>query len=169
MLSCFRSKLKSSVLPWKVCRKRHAWFHQGSSHMHSLRYEQIYVNSFIFFFLCSLLFQIQVAVKCPTLEKFAEKDTQDFMKEAAIMHSLKHKQIYVNSFIKVGFILCLLLFQIQVAVKCLTLEKFAEKGTQDFIKEAAIMHSLKHEHLVKLFGLVLDMDSSLVLVRKLQE
>ncbi|XP_030843117.1 uncharacterized protein LOC587777 isoform X4 [Strongylocentrotus purpuratus] len=55
--------------------------------------------------------------------------------------------------------------QIPVAVKCLSPEKLSlDKCQQDFLKEAAIMHSLNHEHLVKLYGVVLDVDSSLMLV-----
>ncbi|XP_071841044.1 uncharacterized protein [Apostichopus japonicus] len=55
--------------------------------------------------------------------------------------------------------------KIQVAIKCLSPEKVSiDKHQQDFLKEAAIMYSLNHEHLVKLFGVVLDVDSSLMLV-----
>ncbi len=43
-------------------------------------------------------------------------------------------------------------------------------GRSFFVDErkCAIMHSLNHQHLVKLYELVLDMDSSLVLVRLLE-
>lgn len=55
--------------------------------------------------------------------------------------------------------------KIQVAIKCLSPEKVSiDKHQQDFLKEAAIMYSLNHDHLVKLFGVVLDVDSSLMLV-----
>ncbi|XP_072175314.1 uncharacterized protein [Diadema setosum] len=55
--------------------------------------------------------------------------------------------------------------QIPVAVKCLSPDKLSlDKCQQDFLKEAAIMHSLNHDHLVKLYGVVLDVESSLMLV-----
>ncbi|XP_022090166.1 serine-rich adhesin for platelets-like isoform X2 [Acanthaster planci] len=54
--------------------------------------------------------------------------------------------------------------KIQVAVKCLSPEKLSADKAQDFVKEAAIMYSLNHDNLVKLFGVVLDVDTSLMLV-----
>ncbi|XP_038079137.1 nascent polypeptide-associated complex subunit alpha, muscle-specific form-like isoform X2 [Patiria miniata] len=54
--------------------------------------------------------------------------------------------------------------KIQVAVKCLSSERFSADKAQDFVKEAAIMYSLNHESLVKLFGVVLDVETSLMLV-----
>lgn len=37
----------------------------------------------------------------------------------------------------------------------------------EFLKEAAIMHSIEHENIVRLYGVVLDTDSSLWLVTEL--
>ncbi|XP_033641875.1 activated Cdc42 kinase-like isoform X2 [Asterias rubens] len=54
--------------------------------------------------------------------------------------------------------------KIQVAVKYLSPERLSADKAQDFVKEAAIMYSLNHDHLVKLFGVVLDVEASLMLV-----
>lgn len=59
--------------------------------------------------------------------------------------------------------LCLL-FQTQVAIKCLSQERM-ENNPVEFLKEAAIMHNVDHEHVVRLYGVVLD-TSALMLVRK---
>ncbi|UYV71072.1 hypothetical protein LAZ67_8001602 [Cordylochernes scorpioides] len=54
---------------------------------------------------------------------------------------------------------------IQVAIKCLSKEKL-QNNNLEFLKEAAIMHSINHEHIVRLYGVVLD-TSSLMLVTEL--
>ncbi|XP_071946039.1 uncharacterized protein [Antedon mediterranea] len=56
--------------------------------------------------------------------------------------------------------------RIQVAIKCLNKDRL-EAGESDFLKEATIMHSLDHENLVKLYGVVLDAENSLMLVTEL--
>ncbi|XP_077998371.1 uncharacterized protein LOC144451412 isoform X2 [Glandiceps talaboti] len=56
--------------------------------------------------------------------------------------------------------------RIQVAIKCLSKDKLLA-GQADFLKEATIMHSLDHEHLVRLYGVVLDVENSLMLVTEL--
>lgn len=45
--------------------------------------------------------------------------------------------------------------RITVAVKCLTQSNIQSNPTE-FIKEARIMHAIKHENIVRLFGIVLD-------------
>lgn len=55
--------------------------------------------------------------------------------------------------------------RIQVAVKCLARERM-QTNTIEFLKEAAIMHSIDHPHIVRLFGVVLD-TGSLMLVTEL--
>lgn len=57
------------------------------------------------------------------------------------------------------------LFQIQVAIKCLARERM-QNNPIEFLKEAAIMHSIDHAHIVRLYGVVLDTDS-LMLVTEL--
>lgn len=52
--------------------------------------------------------------------------------------------------------------QIQVAIKCLSRERM-QSNPIEFLKEAAIMHSIDHEHIVRLYGVVLD-TSALMLV-----
>ena len=53
--------------------------------------------------------------------------------------------------------------QIQVAIKCLSKERM-QNNPMEFLKEAAIMHTIDHEHIVRLYGVVLD-TNSLMLVR----
>ncbi|XP_023313266.1 uncharacterized protein LOC106655468 isoform X2 [Trichogramma pretiosum] len=55
--------------------------------------------------------------------------------------------------------------RIQVAIKCLSRERM-QNNPIEFLKEAAIMHSIDHEHIVRLYGVVLD-TSSLMLVTEL--
>lgn len=55
--------------------------------------------------------------------------------------------------------------RIQVAIKCLARERM-QTNTIEFLKEAAIMHSIDHPHIVRLFGVVLD-TGSLMLVTEL--
>lgn len=45
--------------------------------------------------------------------------------------------------------------QIQVAIKCLSKEHM-QNNHMEFLKEAAIMHTIDHEHIVRLYGVVLD-------------
>jgi len=55
--------------------------------------------------------------------------------------------------------------QVQVAVKCLSKEKM-QNGTQEFLKEAAIMQSVDHENIVRMYGVVLDKENTMMLVSK---
>lgn len=55
--------------------------------------------------------------------------------------------------------------QIQVAIKCLCRERM-QSNPMEFLKEAAIMHAIEHENIVRLYGVVLDTDS-LMLVTEL--
>ncbi|KAK9737649.1 Protein tyrosine and serine/threonine kinase [Popillia japonica] len=55
--------------------------------------------------------------------------------------------------------------RIQVAIKCLSRERM-QTNTLEFLKEAEIMHSIDHEHIVRLFGVVLN-TGSLMLVTEL--
>lgn len=55
--------------------------------------------------------------------------------------------------------------QIQVAIKCLSKERM-QNNPMEFLKEAAIMHTIDHEHIVRLYGVVLD-TNSLMLVSSL--
>lgn len=55
--------------------------------------------------------------------------------------------------------------RIQVAIKCLSRERM-QNNPIEFLKEAAIMHSIDHEHIVRLYGVVLD-TNALMLVTEL--
>ncbi|GAB6019108.1 hypothetical protein CHUAL_000729 [Chamberlinius hualienensis] len=55
--------------------------------------------------------------------------------------------------------------RIQVAIKRLSKDKM-QNNSMDFLKEASIMHSIDHEHIVRLYGVVLETDS-LMLVTEL--
>ncbi|KAL7738644.1 hypothetical protein ACLKA6_006934 [Drosophila palustris] len=55
--------------------------------------------------------------------------------------------------------------RIQVAIKCLCRERM-QSNPMEFLKEAAIMHSIEHENIVRLYGVVLATDS-LMLVTEL--
>ncbi|XP_046652229.1 activated Cdc42 kinase-like isoform X3 [Daphnia pulicaria] len=55
--------------------------------------------------------------------------------------------------------------RIQVAIKCLSKERM-QNNPMEFLKEAAIMHTIDHEHIVRLYGVVLD-TNSLMLVTEL--
>jgi activated CDC42 kinase 1 len=55
--------------------------------------------------------------------------------------------------------------RIQVAIKCLCRERM-QSNPMEFLKEAAIMHSIDHEHIVRLYGVVLSTES-LMLVTEL--
>ncbi|XP_065218469.1 activated Cdc42 kinase-like isoform X1 [Planococcus citri] len=55
--------------------------------------------------------------------------------------------------------------RIQVAIKCLSRERM-QSNPIEFLKEAAIMHSIDHEHIVRLYGVVLD-TNALMLVTEL--
>ena len=48
--------------------------------------------------------------------------------------------------------------QVQVAIKCLSKEKL-NQGVAEFLKEASNMHSLDHDHIVRLYGVVLEADA----------
>ena len=55
--------------------------------------------------------------------------------------------------------------QVQVAVKCLSKEKM-QNGTEEFLKEAAIMQCVDHENIVRMYGVVLDKENAMMLVSK---
>ncbi|KAJ6641428.1 Activated Cdc42 kinase-like [Pseudolycoriella hygida] len=55
--------------------------------------------------------------------------------------------------------------RIQVAIKCLSRERM-QSNPMEFLKEAAIMHAIEHENIVRLYGVVLDTES-LMLVTEL--
>ncbi|XP_037299847.1 activated Cdc42 kinase-like isoform X3 [Manduca sexta] len=55
--------------------------------------------------------------------------------------------------------------RLQVAIKCLGHERMTSNSTE-FLKEAAVMHSIEHPNIVRLFGVVLHLDS-LMLVTEL--
>ncbi|XP_014250806.1 tyrosine-protein kinase PR2 isoform X2 [Cimex lectularius] len=55
--------------------------------------------------------------------------------------------------------------RIQVAIKCLSRERM-QNNPIEFLKEAAIMHAIDHEHIVRLYGVVLD-TNALMLVSEL--
>ncbi|XP_046397309.1 activated Cdc42 kinase-like isoform X2 [Ischnura elegans] len=55
--------------------------------------------------------------------------------------------------------------RIQVAIKCLSRERM-QSNPIEFLKEAAIMHANDHEHIVRLYGVVLD-TNALMLVTEL--
>ena len=56
------------------------------------------------------------------------------------------------------------IFQVQVAIKCLSRERL-ENGTQEFLKEAGLMQTIDHDNIVRMYGVVLDKDNALMLVR----
>lgn len=47
------------------------------------------------------------------------------------------------------------LLQIQVAIKCLSKEHM-QNNPMDFLKEACIMHTIEHQNIVRLYGVVLN-------------
>lgn len=53
----------------------------------------------------------------------------------------------------------------QVALKCLSKERM-ENGTQEFLKEAAIMQTIDHDNICAMFGVVIDKDDTLILVSR---
>lgn len=55
--------------------------------------------------------------------------------------------------------------RIQVAIKCLSKDQM-QNNPMEFLKEAVIMHTIDHEHIVRLYGVVLD-TISLMLVTEL--
>ncbi|XP_037040571.1 activated Cdc42 kinase-like isoform X1 [Bradysia coprophila] len=57
--------------------------------------------------------------------------------------------------------------RIQVAIKCLSRERM-QSNPMEFLKEAAIMHAIEHENIVRLYGVVLDTES-LMLVTELAQ
>lgn len=59
------------------------------------------------------------------------------------------------------------LLQLQVAIKCLGHERMTSNSTE-FLKEAAVMHSIEHPNIVRLYGVVLHLDS-LMLVSEIFE
>lgn len=56
--------------------------------------------------------------------------------------------------------------QIQVAIKCLSKERM-QTQPMEFLKEASIMHNINSEHIVRLYGVVLD-TNTLMLVSLLE-
>jgi len=55
------------------------------------------------------------------------------------------------------------LWQVEVALKCVSRERL-ENGTQEFLKEAGLMQTIDHEHITRMYGVVLDKELSLMLV-----
>lgn len=55
--------------------------------------------------------------------------------------------------------------RIQVAIKCLSADRM-QNSSNEFLKEASIMHSISHPSIVRLYGVVLDA-SSLMLITEL--
>jgi len=51
--------------------------------------------------------------------------------------------------------------KVPVAVKCLHASRL-QSGTADFLKEVAMMHTVQHEHIVQLYGVILDSDSPMM-------
>ncbi|XP_014791375.1 activated Cdc42 kinase-like isoform X1 [Octopus bimaculoides] len=56
--------------------------------------------------------------------------------------------------------------KVQVAIKCLSRDRM-QNGVAEFLKEANIMQTIDHENIVRMFGVVLDKESSLMLVTEL--
>ncbi|XP_064610478.1 ack-related non-receptor tyrosine kinase-like isoform X1 [Liolophura sinensis] len=56
--------------------------------------------------------------------------------------------------------------RVQVAIKCLSKERMVS-AMADFLKEAGIMQSIDHDHMVRMFGVVLDKENTLMLVTEL--
>ncbi|KAL4221059.1 hypothetical protein ACF0H5_019321 [Mactra antiquata] len=56
--------------------------------------------------------------------------------------------------------------KVQVALKCLSRDRL-ENGTQEFLKEAGLMQTIDHENIVRMYGVVLDKENSLMLVTEL--
>lgn len=48
-------------------------------------------------------------------------------------------------------------------MKCLSRERL-ENGTQEFLKEAGLMQTIDHDNIVRMYGVVLDKENSLMLV-----
>ncbi|RWS16232.1 Tyrosine-protein kinase PR2-like protein [Dinothrombium tinctorium] len=55
--------------------------------------------------------------------------------------------------------------RVQVAIKCLSKQRM-QNNSMEFLKEAAIMHSIDHKHIVRLYGVVLE-TNSLMLITEL--
>jgi serine/threonine protein kinase len=77
--------------------------------------------------------------------------------------SFDREEVLRNTIRKFAHGVCCVKSQIQVAIKCLSKERM-QANPLDFLKEAAIMHGIDHEHIVRLYGVVLDTDA-LMLVR----
>jgi len=56
--------------------------------------------------------------------------------------------------------------KVEVAIKCLSRDRL-ENGTQEFLKEAGLMQTIDHENIVRMYGVVLDKENSLMLVTEL--
>lgn len=56
----------------------------------------------------------------------------------------------------------LLWFQLTVAVKCLKANVLDSDGLDDFIREVNAMHSLSHQNLIRLHGIVLTQPMKMV-------
>ncbi|GAB1605928.1 activated Cdc42 kinase-like isoform X3 [Argonauta hians] len=56
--------------------------------------------------------------------------------------------------------------KVQVAIKCLSRDRM-QNGVAEFLKEANIMQTIDHENIVRMFGVVLDKENSLMLVTEL--
>lgn len=53
-------------------------------------------------------------------------------------------------------------FQLSVAVKCLKASVLDSDGLDDFIREVNAMHSLSHQNLIRLHGIVLTQPMKMV-------
>lgn len=56
--------------------------------------------------------------------------------------------------------------KVQVAIKCLSRDRM-QNGVPEFLKEANIMQTIDHENIVRMFGVVLDKDNTMMLVTEL--
>lgn len=54
-------------------------------------------------------------------------------------------------------------FQLSVAVKCLKASVLDSDGLDDFIREVNAMHSLSHQNLIRLHGIVLTQPMKMVI------
>lgn len=91
------------------------------------------------------------------------KKERNLQLKASVAFEEKMSNIHEENFWNAVILLKLLYFQVQVAIKCLTKEKM-HTGTTEFLKEANIMQNVDHENIVRMYGVVLDKDDSLMLV-----
>lgn len=99
------------------------------------------------------------ATRC--LDEWKRTGKFDFLSISDNLYLLFIYSLFTFSLFGIHFIS----LQIQVAIKCLCRERM-QSNPMEFLKEAAIMHSIEHENIVRLYGVVLDTDS-LMLVTEL--